>query len=230
MPEDACSITPAELRRILVRGPVLLYNEAMMSPKIKESIEHELAMGYQARSLGLEARARVCARRAVGIALRAFFEKHPSKASPLSVVDMIRLYQERPELSPDLRAICSHLLIRVTPDYELPIPADLLAEAKLLIDSVLENDNRMTEQPEIILYGTSWCGDTRRTRAFLDRNHIPYRWIDIDQDAEAEKFVKSVNHGFRSVPTLIFPDGSQLTEPGNQQLAEKLGLPSVSIS
>ncbi|GAP14446.1 glutaredoxin [Longilinea arvoryzae] len=86
----------------------------------------------------------------------------------------------------------------------------------------------MTDQSEIILYGTTWCGGTLRTRAFLDRNHIPYRWIDIDKDPEAGKFVESVNHGFRSVPTLIFPDGSQLTEPSNSQLAEKLGLPTAS--
>ena len=37
----------------------------------------------------------------------------------------------------------------------------------------------MTEAPEIIMYGTTWCGQTRRARALLDRNNIPYRWIDI---------------------------------------------------
>lgn len=82
----------------------------------------------------------------------------------------------------------------------------------------------MTDQNEIILYGTTWCGDTRRTRAFLDRNHIAYRWIDIDKDAEASRFVERVNNGYRSVPTLIFPDGSRLTEPNDRQLAEKIGL------
>lgn len=82
----------------------------------------------------------------------------------------------------------------------------------------------MTEPADIILYGTLWCGDTRRTRAFLDRNHIAYRWIDIDKDPEASRFVESVNNGYRSVPTLVFPDGSRLTEPSIRQLAEKLGL------
>lgn len=85
----------------------------------------------------------------------------------------------------------------------------------------------MTENAEIILYGTLWCGDTRRVRAFLDRNHIPYRWIDIDQDPEAGLFVESVNNGHRSVPTLVFPGRSYLTEPNTDQLAEKLGLPAV---
>ncbi len=78
---------------------------------------------------------------------------------------------------------------------------------------------------EIVMYGTVWCGDTRRARAFLDQNHIAYKWIDIDQDMQARKFVESVNRGYRSVPTIIFPDGSMLVEPTASQLAAKLGLP-----
>jgi mycoredoxin len=82
----------------------------------------------------------------------------------------------------------------------------------------------MIDQVEITLYGTTWCGDCRRTRNFLDRNQIPYRWIDIDKDSEAGKLVERINNGYRSVPTLIFPDNSHLTEPTELQLAEKLGL------
>jgi mycoredoxin len=77
----------------------------------------------------------------------------------------------------------------------------------------------------IIMYGTVWCGDTRRARTFMDQNGIPYKWIDIDSDPQARKFVESVNHGYRSVPTIIFPDGSMLVEPSTGQLAAKLGLP-----
>jgi glutaredoxin-like protein len=80
---------------------------------------------------------------------------------------------------------------------------------------------------EIVMYGTVWCGDTRRARAFLDQNNIPYKWIDIDKDPQARKFVESVNNGYRSVPTLIFPDGSKLVEPSAGQLAAKLGLPVI---
>ncbi len=79
---------------------------------------------------------------------------------------------------------------------------------------------------EIIVYGTTWCGDTRRARAFLDRNQISYKWIDIDKDREARAFVEKVNHGYRSVPTIIFPDGSMLVEPSESQLAKKFGLPT----
>ncbi len=78
--------------------------------------------------------------------------------------------------------------------------------------------------PEIILYGTTWCGATRRARTFLDEHNIPYQWIDIDKDIEAARFVEKTNRGYRSVPTILFPDGSILVEPPTSQLALKLGL------
>lgn len=83
----------------------------------------------------------------------------------------------------------------------------------------------MTEST-IIIYGTNWCGDCRRTRRFLDYHKIPYHWIDIDQDKEAERFVLETNRGMRSVPTLVFGDSTILVEPSNRQVAEKLGLPT----
>ena len=76
----------------------------------------------------------------------------------------------------------------------------------------------------IIMYGTTWCGDTRRARRIFDDNSIPYTWIDIDQDPEARKYVESVNRGFRSVPTIIFQDGSMLVEPSMSELRKKVGL------
>jgi glutaredoxin-like protein len=76
----------------------------------------------------------------------------------------------------------------------------------------------------IIVYGTTWCGDCRRARRFLQNHQIDYEWINIDQDREAEAYVREVNHGNRSVPTIVFPDGSILVEPSNLQLAKKLNI------
>ncbi|MGD0003597.1 MAG: glutaredoxin domain-containing protein [Anaerolineaceae bacterium] len=78
--------------------------------------------------------------------------------------------------------------------------------------------------PEIVIYGTSWCGGTRRARLILDQNHITYRWVDIDKDADARHFVEVTNHGYRSVPTIFFPDGTILVEPSELELSKKLGL------
>ncbi len=74
---------------------------------------------------------------------------------------------------------------------------------------------------KVRLYGTNWCGDTRRARQFFEINKIEYEWIDIDNDLEAAKFVESINDGYRSVPTIIFPDGSILVEPSIYELKEK---------
>jgi len=75
---------------------------------------------------------------------------------------------------------------------------------------------------DIRVYGTRWCGDTIRALKILDKNQVRYEWIDIDKDPKAEKFVKATNNGYRSVPTIVFPDGSILVEPSNFVLREKL--------
>ena len=75
---------------------------------------------------------------------------------------------------------------------------------------------------QIKIYGTKWCGDTKRALRILDERGVPYDWIDIDKNPQGEKLVKETNHGNRSVPTIFFPDGSILVEPSNQALNEKL--------
>jgi mycoredoxin len=74
----------------------------------------------------------------------------------------------------------------------------------------------------IRVYGTKWCGDTKRALRILDERKLTYEWINIDQDKAAEAFVKETNRGYRSVPTIIFPDESILVEPSNQELIGKL--------
>ena len=77
---------------------------------------------------------------------------------------------------------------------------------------------------EIIVYGAHWCPDCRRSKQFLGEHQIPYSWVDIEEDPEAERFVIEKNDGKRIVPTIVFADGSFLVEPTNAQLASKLGL------
>ncbi len=77
---------------------------------------------------------------------------------------------------------------------------------------------------KIIVYATAWCPDCRRAKKFLDEHKIAYEYVDIDRNREASATVKQLNNGNRSVPTILFPDGSILVEPDNSQLAEKLGI------
>lgn len=76
----------------------------------------------------------------------------------------------------------------------------------------------------LTIYATAWCGDCHRTRAFLDRHGIPYQWVDLDEVAGAETLVLAINRGYRSVPTLVFPDGTTMTEPSTRALADKLAI------
>ena len=82
----------------------------------------------------------------------------------------------------------------------------------------------MNVTPLITIYGTSWCGGSRRARLLFDRNNISYTWVDIDLDDQAAKYVESINHGYRSVPTIVWPDGSMLVEPSDNLIAKKLGI------
>lgn len=80
------------------------------------------------------------------------------------------------------------------------------------------------QTPEITVYGAHWCPDCRRSKMFLGEHQIPYHWVDIEQDKEAEQFVIGKNDGKRIIPTILFGDGSALVEPSNAELAAKLGL------
>ena len=77
---------------------------------------------------------------------------------------------------------------------------------------------------KIIVYSTDWCSDCRRTKRFLDEHGIVYENVDLEQNPEAVEIVKRINNGNRSVPTIVFLDGTILVEPRIGQLAEKLGI------
>jgi mycoredoxin len=74
----------------------------------------------------------------------------------------------------------------------------------------------------IQVYGTTWCPDCVRAKLVLERHGTQYVWVDIQRDADAAAYVERVNKGMRSVPTIVFPDGSVLVEPSNAELTAKL--------
>ena len=77
-------------------------------------------------------------------------------------------------------------------------------------------------QTSIILYGTSWCPQTARAKRFLTACGAQFVWCDIEEDKAGCAYVESVNKGNRSVPTILFPDGSILVEPGEAELQKKV--------
>ncbi len=77
-----------------------------------------------------------------------------------------------------------------------------------------------TEQ-KVVMYATNWCGDCRMAKRWLDSHSIPYDYINIEEDDNAAEYVVKLNGGSRSVPTIVFPDGSVLVEPSPRELAAK---------
>lgn len=75
---------------------------------------------------------------------------------------------------------------------------------------------------KIRMYGTRTCPDCARAKQVLNKHKIAFDWVDIEQDQEASAYVEKINKGFKSVPTILFPDGSVLVEPSNAALEGKL--------
>ena len=73
----------------------------------------------------------------------------------------------------------------------------------------------------IKMYVTTWCGDCRMAKRWFDTRGIDYESINIEEDDNAAEYVRRVNRGYKSVPTIVFPDGSILVEPSPRELASK---------
>lgn len=78
------------------------------------------------------------------------------------------------------------------------------------------------KEEEITLYGAPTCPAMLPVRSLLKRAGAPFHYVDITQDAEGRNRVMQINDGYASVPTLVFGDGSTLTEPGIPELRRKL--------
>ncbi len=74
----------------------------------------------------------------------------------------------------------------------------------------------------IMMYSTSWCPDCVRAKMIFRRLKVAFTEIDVDKSEDGYKIVVEHNKGVRVVPTIFFPDGSVLVEPGNKELRDKI--------
>jgi len=74
------------------------------------------------------------------------------------------------------------------------------------------------------MFSTPWCGYCHRLKGQLTREGIEFTEVDIEADPESATLVEQANGGAQTVPTLLFPDGSTLTNPSVAQVKEKLGV------
>jgi glutaredoxin-like protein len=72
------------------------------------------------------------------------------------------------------------------------------------------------------MYSADWCGDCRRSKRLLDSLNVEYNLIDVEADVSASDKVIEINGGRRSIPVIVFPDGTHLTEPSDNDLKAKL--------
>jgi thioredoxin reductase (NADPH) len=76
----------------------------------------------------------------------------------------------------------------------------------------------------IRLLGARWSAQSYSVKEFLSRNLIPYQWIDVDADESMKEQVLSITGDINKIPVVLFPDGSQMVTPSNNEIAEKVGL------
>jgi mycoredoxin len=74
----------------------------------------------------------------------------------------------------------------------------------------------------ITMYSADWCGDCRRSKRLLDSLDVKYSLIDVEADLAASDKVMEINGGMRSIPVIVFADGTHLTEPSDNALKAKL--------
>ncbi|MCY7365181.1 MAG: mycoredoxin [Frankiaceae bacterium] len=82
----------------------------------------------------------------------------------------------------------------------------------------------MTAAAGLTIYSTQWCGYCHRLMKQLDREGVAYDVVDIEHDDTAADFVMRVNGGNQTVPTVVFGDGSAMTNPSLAQVKERLAV------
>jgi hypothetical protein len=103
-------------------------------------IQSELEKAILARERGNEGQARVCARRAAGVAVREYLSRRGIRPPSPSAYDLLQLIQADPSLPVDLKQIADHLTVRVTEEFKLPVEVDLVAEAGTFCDRLLKTN------------------------------------------------------------------------------------------
>ena len=83
----------------------------------------------------------------------------------------------------------------------------------------------LPEATGLRLIGHQWATRSHEIKDFLASNLVPYRWLDVEREAEARTLLEAAGIGTDALPALFFEDGSVLTNPEPRQVAERLGRP-----
>jgi mycoredoxin len=80
---------------------------------------------------------------------------------------------------------------------------------------------------DITMYGADWCGDCRRSKRLFESLDVQVNHIDVEADESAAVKVIEINGGAKSIPVIVFSDGTHLTEPSDLELTAKLKALSI---
>jgi HEPN domain-containing protein len=99
----------------------------------------EIERANHAREQGKEGQARVCARRAAGIAIKDYLTRKGVQPPSVSAYDLLNYIKEEALLPSDLKLVAEHLTVRVTEEFKLPMDADLITESRQLCEWLEKN-------------------------------------------------------------------------------------------
>lgn len=77
---------------------------------------------------------------------------------------------------------------------------------------------------DVRVVGHRWSERSHEIKTFLARNHVPYRWHDVETDVEGARLVDLAKAGAGDLPLVLVPEGDVLRAPSPLQVAEALGL------
>jgi HEPN domain-containing protein len=102
----------------------------------QEHLQKELEQAKQAHTRGNEGQARVCARRAAGIAAREYFVRQGRNVRTPSAYDLLNLLTHEEGISSEMRQAAEYLTLRVNEEFKLPMDVDLIEEARKLCEGL----------------------------------------------------------------------------------------------
>jgi thioredoxin reductase (NADPH) len=149
----------------------------------------------------------------------------------------IEVLQEVRQQSPDSKLVLltayadTDVAIRaindISLDYYLVKPWDPPEERLYpVLDDLLQDWSyaHPDRESEVRVLGHRWSQRTSEVKSFLAHNHVPYRWLEVDQSDEAATLLEITDAGMDDLPVVALPDGSTLRAPTHIELADALGL------
>ena len=100
----------------------------------QSQIQAELQKAVRARLIGKEGQARVCSRRAAGLATRAYLVRQGQVVRTTSAYDLLKLLTEDLSLPVSIAQAAAHLTLRVDEQFKMPLDMDLISDARKLCD------------------------------------------------------------------------------------------------